>query len=156
MCRLMCSSIVTCLPADCCSNKVCWPCTHFNFYFFIECNLFLHQRITDNTKRYCATMFYKIQDRKLKSKRLGYMNPSKLLWTISLYRPILTICLFKPREGNCDQVYSWHSFDVFFYLTCLSLSKVSILSTADTPLIYFSMYVSPSEALTSSSKECQL
>jgi hypothetical protein len=37
--------------------------------------------------------------------------------------------------------YSWHSFDVFFYLTCLSLSKVSILSTADTPLIYFSIAV---------------
>ena len=25
------------------------------------------------------------------------------MWTISLYRSILTICLFKPREGNCDQ-----------------------------------------------------
>jgi hypothetical protein len=34
-------------------------------------------------------------------------------------------------------------------LTCLSLSNVSILSTADTPFIYFSMYVSPSAALTS-------
>jgi hypothetical protein len=77
--------------------------------------------MTDNTKRYCATMFYKIQDRKLKIKRLGYMNPSKLLWTISLYRSILVLsvilwCIASDYHFSIFNLFLYKKYTHILYL----------------------------------------